>query len=144
MSSEGSFEQADADAQLSIEGLVVEKTEFTAFVGPLPSPKSLKGYEMTVSGAADRIITMAELEQKHRHGLEKSSVEIQGEDARRDRREAFIGQICGLTIGLCAIVTGGVIAVNGAQWPGGFIGTAGVTGLVTTFVTGRTGQGPKQ
>lgn len=45
------------------------------FSGPLPSPEMLQGYENTHPGLADRIVAMAENEQKHRHQLEAKSVE---------------------------------------------------------------------
>lgn len=39
----------------------------SSFSGPLPNPDILAGYEKTLPGAADRIIRMAENEQKERH-----------------------------------------------------------------------------
>lgn len=42
----------------------------TVFQGPLPPPEILAGYERVLPGAADRIISMAEMNQRHRHGLE--------------------------------------------------------------------------
>jgi len=41
-----------------------------SFSGPLPPPAVLMGYEEIVPGAAERIIAMAEGEQKHRHKIE--------------------------------------------------------------------------
>lgn len=38
--------------------------------GPLPDPETLAGYETILSGAAERIMLMAELEQRHRHRQE--------------------------------------------------------------------------
>lgn len=42
-----------------------------AFSGPIPPPEAMERYERVVPGAADRIISMAETEQKHRHAYEE-------------------------------------------------------------------------
>ena len=59
-------------------------------------------------------------------------------------REVHFGQIFGFLIGIFAIVTGGYTALNGAPIPGGFIGTAGVVGLVSVFVIGSNRKPPKE
>ena len=40
------------------------------WMGPIPPPEILAGYEKALPGAADRILAMAESQQKHRHGME--------------------------------------------------------------------------
>lgn len=42
----------------------------TQWSGPIPAPESLAKYEQIVAGSAERILVMAEEEQKHRHRLE--------------------------------------------------------------------------
>lgn len=42
--------------------------------GPIPDPESLARYDSIVPGAAERIISMAEKEAKHRHSIEIRSV----------------------------------------------------------------------
>jgi hypothetical protein len=49
----------------------------------------------------------------------------------------YLGQVFGLIIGMTAIICGAVIATQGSQWAGGFIGGGGVIGLVSVFVLGR-------
>jgi uncharacterized membrane protein len=49
---------------------IMERTT-TSFVGPLPSPEILQGFENVVPGAAERIIVMAEKEQDTRLRIEK-------------------------------------------------------------------------
>lgn len=61
---------------------------------------------------------------------------------RATAKEARLGQIFGFLIGTISIVAGSVTAIMGAPWPGGFIGTAGVVGLVYVFVKGREAQRP--
>jgi len=50
----------------------IERTIET-YAGPLPPPKLFEGYEQVLKGSADRILTMAEKEQSHRHSFEKDN-----------------------------------------------------------------------
>lgn len=45
-----------------------------AFQGPIPPPSILRGYDEIIPNGAERIMTMAEDEQEHRHDLEKRQV----------------------------------------------------------------------
>ncbi len=40
------------------------------FSGPIPPPQTLQAFEKAVPGSADRILIMAENEQKHHHKIE--------------------------------------------------------------------------
>lgn len=46
------------------------------FSGPIPPPEALERYEKIAPGAADRILTMAEMEQRHRHAYEDKEQRI--------------------------------------------------------------------
>ena len=107
------------------------------FAGPIPPPAMMKQYEETLSGSANRIIKMAENQSEHRQWMEKKRLSL-------SNREVHLGQIFGLLIGVIAIITGGYTALNGAPIPGGFIGTAGVVGLVSVFVIGSSRKTPKE
>lgn len=108
-----------------------------SFSGPIPAPETLGRYDEIMPGLADRIVKMAEQQGAHRRQLEQQSVEAQIADARADRSEARIGQICALLIGLVATLAGSYTAWQGAEWPGGIIGGGGVIGLVSVFILGR-------
>jgi uncharacterized membrane protein len=101
----------------------------TRFSGPLPHPDILARYEQILAGAADRIISMAEAQSRHRQELE---AEVIASDIKNSR----IGLYCGLIIGLTAILSGAACIFVGQQWGGGFLGGAGLTGLVSVFVYG--------
>ncbi len=101
----------------------------TRFSGPLPHPDILARYEQILQGAADRIISMAEAQSRHRQTLE---TEVIASDIKNSR----IGLYCGLIIGLTAILSGAACIFVGQQWGGGFLGGAGLTGLVSVFVYG--------
>lgn len=120
-------QEARPDPSRAVRASVEHRYEFA---GPLPPAAELARYEQIQPGFADRIIIMAEAEQRHRHDIDSAVVRRTFDEARR-------GQIFGLAIGLAAIVTGGVTSVLGAQIPGGIIGGTGVVGLVAVFVIGR-------
>lgn len=61
--SEIEYEIVDAE-------IVEDSDELVAYVGPLPPASEMEGYERTLEGSANRIITVFENEQQHRHGIE--------------------------------------------------------------------------
>jgi uncharacterized membrane protein len=101
-----------------------------AFEGPIPHSRELAEYEKALPGSADRIITMAESEAKHRHGMEEEALKAQIWEIR-------LGQIFGFFIGIFAITAGAYCAINGSQTAGSIIGGGGVVGLVSAFIIGR-------
>lgn len=54
--------------------LYTARVEGTVFRGPLPPPEILEGYNDVIENGADRIITMAEKNQNHRHELENAVI----------------------------------------------------------------------
>ena len=52
-------------------------------------------------------------------------------------RAALLGQVFGLIIGLTAIISGALTALQGSEWAGGSIGGGGILGLVAVFVLTR-------
>lgn len=61
-------------------------------VGPIPDAGQLERYEAVVNGAADRIIGMAEVQQKHMHRREM-----------RDQRIVVAGMVFALLIAMAVI-----------------------------------------
>lgn len=110
------------------------------FTGPLPPPAVLEQYNSILPDAADRIVSMAEKEQEHRHRMQEKLIDAQIFDEKQQRNERRLGQIFGLSIGVVSILAGSVTAVLASPIAGGFIGSAGVVGLVSVFVLGRREQ----
>lgn len=79
------------------EALIYEER---LFIGPLPHPELLAGYERVSSGTAERIISMAEQEGKHRRVQEDRLLEANIASERRGQLLAFL---------LAALVCGGGI-----------------------------------
>jgi uncharacterized membrane protein len=111
------------------------------FSGPIPPPDLLQAYEDAVPGLADRLVAMAEKEGDHRRALEMRSLEHEARNnetvVKHYADEVKRGQHYGLVIGVTAILAGSLVALNGAEIAGSFIGCGGVIGLVATFIHGR-------
>ena len=47
----------------------------SSWQGPLPHPKAVQQFDEIISGGAERIFKMAEIEQSHRHAMERAIAE---------------------------------------------------------------------
>lgn len=111
----------------------VATTEIEAFfVGPLPTPDLLAGYEQVVPGAAERLLAMAEADAKHQREIEFAALRAEDSSVRR-------GQWLGFTIALVALTVSILALYLGSPWVAGIIGGATAVGLVSAFVIGRLG-----
>jgi uncharacterized membrane protein len=108
-----------------------------AFTGPLPHPASLKEYDNVLPGLAERIVTMAEAEARHRHDMDKETARQNELIINKEFSERRTGQIFGLCIGTLCLAACIVAIVLGAEKAAMVIGGATVVGLVTVFVVGR-------
>ena len=114
--------------------LAMVRTEFS---GPLPHPSLLAGYEQVLPGLADRIVRMAESEQKHDLEMRDRALSADIADMKAGRAEARIGQVFGLTIGLAGLSAASFLAINGEGIVGATIGGATIVTLVIAFIKGR-------
>jgi len=97
--------------------------------GPLPPPEVLIQYNQAVPDAAERIITMAENQSRHRQELESKVIES-------DIKNSRLGLHYGLIIGLTAVIVGSICILYGYEVGGTIIGGTGLTGLVGVFIYG--------
>lgn len=111
----------------SAPGLVVNRQNF--FSGPLPHPTDLEHYNRIIPGAAERILTMAENQSKHRQGLEAQVI-------KSDIANSKLGLIFGFIVGLGGIISGALIIIFSGQIVGGFISFTSLAALVGVFVYG--------
>jgi uncharacterized membrane protein len=119
--------QLEPQTRSRVQRLVVQVAhEVAEFFGPLPPPYYLREYEATAPGAPDRIISMAEQEQQHRHAWERSALS-----------NTTVGLWFGFFIAL-GLVGGGIysVAVGQPYVAGGFL-TAGAIGMVPALIRGR-------
>lgn len=122
-----------------------EKQEIISaqYSGPLPLPTLLRDYGDIDPSFPERIMKMAELEQCHRHEIEKSISSANIEMARKEFMERRLGQIFALIIGLVVISCGTYCILNGHPVAGGIVGSGGVVGLVSAFIYGRKTENDK-
>ncbi len=115
--------------QDSSQSKVVGFSKSEIFFGPLPHPEILEKYEQILPGAAERILSMAETQSRHRIGLETRVVDADITNSKR-------GLIFGFTIGLVGI-GGGIYSIHLGHVISGSLLTGGaLASLVGTFVYG--------
>lgn len=101
------------------------------FVGPIPHPDVLKGYEEISTGFADRIITMAEKQSEHRMKMESEKIHAESRDSSRGVWFAFILGIGSLAAATAIALTG----QNAASSIGGsLLGITGIGSIAVTFI----------
>lgn len=99
-----------------------------SYSGPIPHPRIIKGYEDILPGSANRILSMAEQQQQHRHELEKLVI-------FSDKRLESWGLVGGFTLATIVLVGGFLAILNGMDVVG--VGIVGST-AVALFVAYRT------
>lgn len=82
----------------------------SVFQGPLPPPEILAGYERALPGAADRIVTMAEKNQAHRHALEAKVIPAGIASERIAQVLAFVLYLATIGSGTYLVGTGRDVA----------------------------------
>ena len=103
------------------------------FSGPLPPPEVLAGYNEAFEGAAERIVTMAESQLKHRQEMEKQIVES-------NCRNELVGQIIGAVLSGIAILGGIYLAAHDKPLSGFAVILVDLATLAGIFVYTRQAQ----
>ena len=107
----------------------VVRLEAQAWRGPLPPPEQLQQYEVVVPGAGDRILRMAEEEQRHRLDRQQSVLDL----ASVAQSQAFKLRTLGVLLTVLFVVAGTTLTVQG-QATGGLT-LLGGTGIMFLLVT---------
>lgn len=84
--------------------------------GPLPPPATLEQYERLMPGAAQKLMDMAEAEQRHRHALESGQLALQQEGVRLAAHDSRLGIFASLAGLLFSIGAGLAAFIPGADW----------------------------
>jgi len=103
------------------------------WMGPIPPPEILAGYDKALPGAADRILAMAETQQKHRHGMESKVL-----DSHIARSQQ--GLWCGLIVAIGGLSVSGFSIYWGYSVAGVLLGSGTLASLVGVFVYGKREQ----
>lgn len=117
------------DKRSIVLGAMVRYEQRT-FTGPLPHPDSFAGYENTLPGAADRILSMAEKEQNHRHEAENEMISAMEKQHTRGQN---IG--CFLAVILSAIAF--ILGFLGHDWLSGAVFTTTIVSVIIVYVLER-------
>lgn len=104
----------------------------TGFIGPLPPPEILRGYEEALPGTAERIIRMAEKEQDARLEAQSKTIDSEISDGRK-------GVIFAFTLGIGALAVAALVVATVPQIGGAIasavIGMGGMTSIIGTLIT---------
>jgi len=92
----------------------------------LPHPEVLESYNYVVEGSAKTIITMFEIEQRHRHDWEMQALTVH-------RYSTILGQVLGFLIAIAVFVSAGVIGIYGNST---FAGSLWVFGVAIVTMAG--------
>lgn len=107
------------------------------FAGPLPPPEMLKGYEDTLPGVADRIVSLAEKQSEHRRKLETGELQLNFEIVKTERRKSYLGTICGFIVVMTCIILGAFLIINGKESGGISSIISSLAALVGVFYFGK-------
>jgi len=117
------------------------KTVSQSFEGPLPPPNILKQYDDVVSGAAERILVLAEQEAQHRRAQENSAtqaniaaqqrqLQIANDQTHAVFRSDAIGQGLGFLVSLACVGGSIYLALNGQAWVAGLLAGLPLAGII--------------
>ncbi len=115
------------------QGMMMKVARAISFSGPLPPPEALERYNQVLPGAADRILSMAEQQSKHRQGLERIVVES---NAHSQKAGVWLGFVVAMTavVGGIALILYGKNVYGLAAVLGALVSLAGV------FIYGKSKQ----
>ncbi len=100
------------------------------FQGPLPPPEILAAYKTVLPGSPERVFTMAEKEQQHRHDVENAMIS----GALKQQTK---GQVLGFILALLFGAASFILGLKGQTWLAGILGTSTVIGLAVVFVLNK-------
>lgn len=108
----------------------------------LPHPEVLEAYNYVIEGSAERIISMIEKEQAHRHALENRQVSVM-------QAGLLFGQLLAAGVAIAVLVLTGMLVMNDQGPMGAFFGVVGLACMTVAFVKGRQvvqnqGRGPRR
>ena len=135
--------QVSKPAQSVQQVQTIQATQ-TTFTGKMPHPELLKQYDVVVSGAAGRILAMAENEAKHRQSHEsqalvanieaqKKQLNIVEQQTKATFRSDAIGQFCGFVVSLICIAGAIYLALNGQLWVAGLLAGLPLAAIIRAF-----------
>lgn len=105
------------------------------FSGPIPPPAVLQEYEVVSPGFAERIVAMAENEQRHRIQQETSLNQANIEIAHANTSSHKRGQWMALSVAMSGMLLSAVLVYLGHSITGTLLGGSILASLVGAFLT---------
>lgn len=106
---------------------VISRTQTVMHHGPLPDPQTLAQYESLQPGMLERIVSMAEADQRHRIASEVAELQaniehraslqnLQADNAKAMFRSDMVGQVLGGSVALLALGAAIYSVYAGSPW----------------------------
>ena len=113
------------------------------YVGPLPSPEVLAGYEQILPGVAERLVSTFEESVKHERAMDKENLNAAIRYANRGQNRGFVVTLLGLIIGAATVALGFIYTSDGAMVSAIIAGSA-VSGLSVSRLVSKFIDGPRE
>ena len=97
---------------------------------PYPPSAEVEAYERILPGAAERIVSLVEIESQHRRELEKTAL-------KQESRDSLIGLIFAFVVAMTTTVGGGLLIYCDHAVAGSVLGVSGVASIVGAFLRSR-------
>lgn len=108
------------------QGEAVGQIVLAGWSGPLPHPRDLEAFKGVDPEFPQRILAMAETEQRHRHAIAQANV-----------TERLRGQAFAFFVALCFVVAGTFLVSNGHPVAGTIFGGTTLVWIVSAFLRAK-------
>ena len=125
-----------------VAGMIAVSQE--SFSGPMPHPDILKGYKELIPNAPERILQMAEQEQRHRIEVENKMLEQNNRNIIESTKANKRSQIIAFILAFVLIASGVALTILGHAIVGGTIFGTTIVGVVAVFITGKSRKDTKE
>lgn len=140
-------EKAEPEKKRAIKQLIISMRR-TVHTGPLPDGETIEAYNRAIPNGGDRVMTMAEKQQGHRHEMEmieerhRQEIERLSEEHRRVTEKGLLasrstGQWMGFIIALAFLGASLWLIDGGHETAGITLMTFDICALVSIFVLGK-------
>lgn len=119
-------------------------TEGEMFVGSMPHPDILAGYNAVVPGAAERILKMAENQASHNLEISRIELEQRGDEERHEYNLSSRGQHYALVFVLVALAGAFYCILKDHEVAGAMLGGATMISIVSAFIYGHKKSQPAE
>lgn len=112
----------------------IKQQQFNRFVGPIPPPDLLSGYDAISPGFADRIIKLTEDQSNHRYAMETKGMDADISIRNRMMNERRTGQYMAFIIALLFAGSGVFLISHGIRIEGMIFGGVGLVPVIYAFI----------